>query len=616
MNATSAPVSANFDETALQEVVISHFWSGFPLLWISSQELFRVEKALTEVIRQTNETIVRDLEDGEQLLLSPDHRTGRVQIPDNPDQCPIALLTWDCRNGLRDRANQPVFRMPAVSPGRAAALANAAPSAPPVMPPDEVLSALFGPGAVDAIGTRQAIVVLRNFHEFVSRPEFARVRQQLQLLVEYEAATATNMGPAAIRVMYVVISPTDQMPDDIRHLVRLVDVPLPSPQRLQKVLTDSLNVAEVPVPAQTVLDRCVSQLCGLSVREAEDTISLELLGRHCVDEESIPTFQAAKAAVIRRNEAVTFVTPESLRGQMIEGFENVDAYVDRRLIAYGALGREYDLPTPKGLVLLGPAGTGKSEFAKLLALKLDFPAFTLDVGALFQKWVGESEATLRRTLKQVEAQNGAVLIIDEADKLLGGGRDNAGDSGVTSRIFGRLLTWLAEKKDRTFVVMTMNSLDNIPPEFTRTGRFDRIFYTDFPGPNTRLRILKEQLKRRGLEYDETLWSESAIAEFTEGSRRYTGVEIAQAVIEAQCDAAARRSKRIIPDALLTFLRDITPVYERYEGASADSRSLSTLRSEVRKFAKPVGNEEPDDMNTPAKSVAGTRTRRVARGSGE
>jgi SpoVK/Ycf46/Vps4 family AAA+-type ATPase len=203
---------------------------------------------------------------------------------------------------------------------------------------------------------------------------------------------------------------------------------------------------------------------------------------------------------------------------------------------------------PRGVVLIGVPGSGKSVAAEsIIARELQLPMVVFNFSAVFNSLVGESERRMEEVLSLVKAIDGCVLLIDEADKALGGAADSVGDSGVTRRVFGSLLTWLANKNDRTFVVMTLNRVNGLPPELLRKGRFDELFYADVPNDEERRAIFDIHLVKRGIS--PKLYSSADWKKILSSSRDLVGAEIEAAVESARFESyQVDPSKKAVPSA--------------------------------------------------------------------
>jgi len=240
--------------------------------------------------------------------------------------------------------------------------------------------------------------------------------------------------------------------------------------------------------------------------------------------------EKAKRVAARLGGALTFEatgdTPD------VGGLENLRDWLAQRGRAFGsAKARAFGLPEPKGLLLLGVPGSGKSLVAKTIARQWGLPLLKLDAGRLFGSLVGQSEQQTRQATEAAEACAPCVLWVDEIEKGLAGASGGGGDGGTTQRVFGALLTWLQEKKAPVFVVATANKIEALPPELLRKGRFDEIFFVGLPNVDERRAIAKIHLERRGREGI----NHKVVAEATEG---FSGAEIEQAVVEGLFTAYA------------------------------------------------------------------------------
>ena len=209
------------------------------------------------------------------------------------------------------------------------------------------------------------------------------------------------------------------------------------------------------------------------------------------------------------------------------GLEILKDWLGRRAAAFGEPARRFGLPEPKGLLLLGVQGCGKSLTAKAIASQWTLPLLRLDVGRIFSGLVGSSEENLRRAIRVAESAAPAVLWVDEIDKALAGaGSSDTADGGVSARILGTFLTWLQEKKAAVFVVATANRVEGLPPELLRKGRFDEIFFIDLPDARERADILAIHLRNRGRDpaaFD--------VAQVAARANNFSGAELEQVVVE-------------------------------------------------------------------------------------
>ncbi len=318
--------------------------------------------------------------------------------------------------------------------------------------PHDPLSAaryLVGTG-LDGSTTR--LLVLRNFHKFLGNPEI------IQTLCH-----RLHEGKA-VRSILIILAPVLQIPTELEKQFVVIDHELPNRSQLAAIAED-LNGGPLPDLLQCqVLDAA----SGLTRGEAEGAFALSL-ARH--GQIRPATVFELKAQSLARNGLVR-VHKGNERFQDLGGLDALKSFASRALQATG-------LVPPRGIVLLSVPGCGKSAFAKALGNEAGRPLLHLDIGALMGSLVGQSETNIRQALKIAEAMSPCILFIDEVEKGFSG-VGGQGDSGVTTRVFGTLLTWLADKTSDVFVVVTANDISKLPPEFTRAERFDGVFFIDLP----------------------------------------------------------------------------------------------------------------------------------------
>lgn len=291
-----------------------------------------------------------------------------------------------------------------------------------------------------------------------------------------------------------------------------------------------------------------------------------------------------KASVLKASSALELLPYERQPDpRYIGGFDNLLKFVSRRKEAMTVEAKDQRIDTIKGIILMGIPGTGKSMAAKAIGRVLDMPVVILDVGSLFGSLVGESESRVRNALSTVDAMDGCVLVIDEADKALAGARseDFSGDSGTSQRVLGTILSWLQDKTSTTFVVLTLNRTDSLPPEFLRLGRFDRIFYTDLPSDEERRTILDMHFKKRGCypRLTEAEWR--YIVKDTEN---FVGAELEVVVTESRL-IAFYKNKQATPsfNDIMEAIKGIVPM------AQFDAERIARIRKFCVGRATPVSS---------------------------
>lgn len=321
-------------------------------------------------------------------------------------------------------------------------------------------------------GKTNCLLVLRNLHTYLEDPT---VRQAFQNL--YFSKCLCN---EAYTRTVILLSPVQQIHTEIAQCVTVAEFSLPAEKELTEVFEDVTANMSVgsngKSKAKTECDedtktRTVKAMRGLSSAEAENILAYGLRVNKGFGDNLIDTIEDQKAITIEKSEILTYIPKDRIPSMdNIGGFDDLKTFINIRKAAYTKKAVELNMDLPRGIVLLGIMGTAKSMVSKIISRELGLPLILMNVGAVFGSLVGESERRIRTALNTVDAMDGSVVVVDEADKALGGTSESIGDSGVSRRVFGTILTWLTEKKSRTFVVMTMNRTRGIPPEFLRKGR--------------------------------------------------------------------------------------------------------------------------------------------------
>lgn len=410
------------------------------------------------------------------------------------------LFTWSITRGLRKVSGG---RAPVPTPGTEKPLAAFA-----------AIASLSGP----------SIVVLKDLHPFLQDPEVVRGLRELAQQLKSSFTTA------------VLLSPVLEIARELEKEITVVDVPLPTYEELLQLLGEIVTFVRESRRATVDLERdrieeLVRAAQGLTLCEAENVFARAIADDGKLDASDIAMVLEEKQQIVRKSGLLEYV-PAARGLDQIGGLELLKEWLVRRRAAFGEEARRFGLPEPKGILLLGVQGCGKSLTAKAVAAEWRLPLLRLDVGRIFSSFVGSSEQNLRRAIGVAEGVAPVVLWIDEVEKgLSGAGSSGAGDSGVTARVFGNLLTWLQEKTAPVFVVATANRIDLLPPEFLRKGRFDEIFFVDLPSEAERGDIFRIHLigKRR----DPNRFDVDALAALSTG---FSGAEIEQAIVAALYDA--------------------------------------------------------------------------------
>jgi hypothetical protein len=374
--------------------------------------------------------------------------------------------------------------------------------------------------------TEPSLVVLKDFHPFLNDPIVVRWVRELSYHLK---TTYTTL---------VLLSPSLTIPTELEKEMSVLDVPLPTFDDLRQLLAEIVQVLRKNNRTTIELDRAhadalIKAAQGLTLSEAENAFAKAIAKDNRLDSTDVQLILDEKRQVIRKSGLLEYYpVQEGLK--QIGGVENLKFWLGRRAPAFGEAARRFGLPEPKGLLLLGVQGCGKSLTAKAVAAQWSLPLLRLDVGRIFSGLVGSSEENLRKAIRVAESVAPAVLWIDEIEKGLSGiASSGMTDSGVTARVFGALLTWLQEKTAPVFVIATANRIEALPPELLRKGRFDEIFFVDLPSPEERREILDIHLRKR--KRDPARFDLPALLKPSES---FSGAELEQAVIEGLYHAFA------------------------------------------------------------------------------
>ena len=418
------------------------------------------------------------------------------------------------------------------------------------------------------------IYVLRDFHDlWKSNPEYKRRLKSL--------ATKLPLTKSSV----VVTTPHRDIPAELRDVALVIELDLPTASDLRLHLDKKLEQIEKSDKITIKLDgngrqQLANAAVGLSRSQADRAFNKALVNDGILDDQDVVLVMEEKKSVVRESGALEFYSPGEGGQDAVGGLEVLKGWLDKRSHAFSEEAKNYGLPSPRGLALIGIPGTGKSLSAKLIARQWRMPLLRLDIGAVFGSLVGESEEKIRKALKLAELVAPCVLWIDELEKSLSSGDS---DGGTSKRVLGTFLTWMQEKRSPIFVVATANDVSALPPELLRRGRFDEIFFLDLPTSVERGEIVKVHLgKRRRQVRDFEL---DRIVAASEG---YVGAEIEQAVIDALYSAFDDGRREVNTDDIINALVHLVPLsksqWERIKelrGWLADGRARSASYEEAQ-----------------------------------
>lgn len=385
----------------------------------------------------------------------------------------------------------------------------------------------------------QTVFVLKDFHEVWNNPQIKRKLKNLAQRLKYTRKTI------------LITTHTSRVPEELKDETVILELPLPKAEELQDVLnTLSQNSGVRTHLTPLGKEKLIQAALGLTTSQAQRVFARAIVTDGILDDRDIDLVTEEKRQIIRESEALEFY-PATYTLADIGGLKALKEWLRMRELAFSQRAREYGLPVPKGIALIGIPGTGKSLTAKMIGGLWHLPLLRLDVGALFGSLVGESEERTRRALHLAETIAPCILWIDEMEKALAHG---GLDSGTSTRVFGNILTWMQEKSAPVFVVATANDISSLPPELLRRGRFDEIFFLDLPNHKERMEIFSVHLqKRKRLPEDYDL---ELLADRSEG---YVGAEIEQAVIDAMYIGFNDGEREFTTEDILTALKRQVPL---------------------------------------------------------
>src|SRR5208337_4864462 len=397
-----------------------------------------------------------------------------------------------------------------------------------------------------------AVIVLKDFHEFWNNPQVKRRVRNLSQKFRYNRRTI------------VIITPVHKIPDEIRDDAVVIHFPPPAAAELGNELDMLLATSGIASSlSKGGREKIIQAALGMTLNQARRSFSKAIVTHGTLDDRDIDAVIADKKDVLSRSDALEFYslteTPENVGGLTV-----LKDWLRLRERAFTEEAREYGLPAPKGIALIGIPGTGKSLTAKMIADLWHLPLLRLDVGALFGSLVGESEERTRRALSLAETISPCILWVDEIEKAFAFG---SGDAGTSQRVFAHLLTWMQDKTSPCFVVATANNIAALPPELLRKGRFDEIFFLDLPTIEERREIFTVHLKKR-----KCIPAEFDLDTLAQKSEGYVGAEIEQTIIDAMYRAFSENMRRVTTTDILFCMKTQVPL------SVSQRETVATLRA--------------------------------------
>jgi len=392
--------------------------------------------------------------------------------------------------------------------------------------------------AVDFIRdcAKNAVFVMCDFHVYFG----VKGRQVDYNVVRRLRDIIPELKTSRFRKNVIFLASELLIPDTMQKEITILDMPLPSLEEIKAKL-DKMISQNSQIDTSGLNEDSKERLCkaalGLTLQEAENAFALAMVNDGKIDGKDLGIILSEKMQVIKKTGILEFINSD-IKVTDIGGLENLKSWLNKRNNSWSEAAKKYCLPAPKGVLITGVPGCGKSLTAKAMSAAWQLPLLKLDFGKIFSGIVGSSEENMRKAIKTAEAVAPSILWVDEIEKSLSGMNSN-GDSGTSSRIFGTFLTWMQEKTAPVFVIATANNISSLPAELLRKGRFDEIFFVDLPTYKERREIFKLHLAKRlkdkevasKLEINDELYDK--LAGMTEG---FVGAEIEQIVIAAMFEA--------------------------------------------------------------------------------
>ncbi len=423
----------------------------------------------------------------------------------------------------------------------------------------------------------RALFILRDFHPFLKEPAVVRRLR--------DAATELRKTKKSL----LVLSPVTKIPPELEKSVAAVlDWELPTRAEIEEAARKVLPA--LPAATQqviesdpTFMERVVEGALGLTLVEAENVFSKSAVRTHTFD---LETILEEKKQIIRKSGLLEYYEHREEFSD-VGGMAILKDWLIKRRSAFSSRARDFGLPLPKGILLIGVPGTGKSLTAKAVGALWQMPLLRLDVGKIFGGLVGSSEENIRNVIKTAEAIAPAILWIDELEKGFSGtGSSGQTDGGTTSRVFASFITWLQEKTSPVFVIATANNVQQLPPELLRKGRFDEIFFCDLPDREDRQSIIDIHIRKKKRDP-----GQFDMEKLVDATVDYSGAELEQAVIASLYDAFDTGND-LSTDGLLNTLKDIVPL------AITMREQIEAMREWARTRARPAAARG----RTPAKKA--------------
>ncbi len=406
------------------------------------------------------------------------------------------------------------------------------------------------------------VFVLKDFHPYLKDSRVIRLLRDLAVRIRGKAQTLILLGPSL------------NLPPELEKDVTVIDYPIPKAEDVNAVLDQVIaSVKDNPKVDSSLSPEArellVKSALGLTLDEIEAAFARSLVERKKFDVEVI---LEEKQQIIRKSGLLEYYPAQNSLGD-VGGMELLKEWLDKRTQSFTDKARAFGIPAPKGILLLGVQGCGKSLLAKAVAAEWNLPMLKLDVGRIFGSLVGQSEENIRRAIRTAESVAPCILWADELEKGFAGIQGSGvSDSGTTARVFATFLTWMQDKTAPVFLIATANDVSALPPEMLRKGRFDEIFFVDLPDLDERQQIFKIHLSKR--KRDPANYDLGKLADATKG---FSGAEIEQVVVGALF-SAFDEERELSEEDLITEAKSVVPLSVMMREDIEELRTWAELRT--------------------------------------
>lgn len=444
-------------------------------------------------------------------------------------------------------------------------------------------------------------IVMKDVHTQLDNPEVVSILKYI---------SERNLYNESYNALIFIVSSKLCIPKELEDFITVFDIPLPTDTEIANIMTEFIEDLGICVSEDVVGEISLS-FKGLNEFQIKQILNLAYQDGGCLEFADKHLILSQKEQLIKKAGLLEMVSVnESIED--IGGLENLKEWLYKKERIFNQLDKaiKFGVDVPKGIMIVGMPGCGKSLAAKATAKLFEIPLVRLDVGRLLGKYIGESEENMRKALKLSEAISPCVLWIDEIEKAFSGVGGSGGGSDVTTRLFGQFLTWMQEKENTVFIVATANDISKIPPEFLRKGRFDELFYVDFPNDEERRKIIEIHLKKR------KKWNKDLdIISLVKVTSGYNGADL-EAIVKEAIESCfiegreqlntedlklAQKNIKSISDTLEKRIKEIKEVVKDMDLKPASNpKNKMASKPVTKRNLKPTSNPE---NNIDSKSVS-------------